>query len=172
MRPFTTFLAALLVGTLSAGHAAAQDTRGSIEGVVKDGSGGVLPGATVEARSPRLVGVQSTTADANGNYRFPALPPGVYEVTATLQGFASKKTADIQLGLGQTLKVDFAMQVAGLSEAVQVTAESPLIDVKGNAASASIQADVIDRIPKGRDYTSVLNSAPGTEANAVRGGGT
>ena len=155
-----------------AGRAAAQETRGSIEGVVKDASGGVLPGATVEARSPRLVGVQSTTTDANGIYRFPALPPGLYEVTATLQGFAAKKAADVALNLGQTLKVDFALQVAGVSEAVQVTAESPIIDVKGNAATASIQADVIDRIPKGRDYTSVLNSAPGTEANAVRGGGT
>src|SRR3954471_11075822 len=108
MRPLTTLLAALLVATLSAGHAAAQDTRGSIEGVVKDGSGGVLPGATVEARSPRLVGVQSTTADANGNYRFPALPPRPFEVTANLQGFASKKAPGNQLGLGQTLKVDFA----------------------------------------------------------------
>src|SRR6188472_2465975 len=87
----------------------AQDTRGSIEGVVKDGSGAVLPGATVEARSPRLVGVQATTSDANGIYRFPALPPGNYEVTATLSGFSTKKVADIQLNLGQTLKVDFAL---------------------------------------------------------------
>ena len=150
----------------------AQDTRGSIEGIVKDASGGVLPGATVEARSPRLVGVQSTTADTNGVYRFPSLPPGVYEVSATLQGFNTKKIADIQVNLGQTLKVDFALPIAGVTEAVQVTAESPLIDVKGNASQVSIQSEIIDRIPKGRDFTSVINSAPGTEANAVRGGGT
>jgi hypothetical protein len=118
------------------------------------------------------VGVQSTTSDANGIYRFPALAPGNYEVTATLSGFTTKKVSDIQLNLGQTLKVDFALPIAGVTESVQVTAESPLIDVKGNAAAVSIQADVIDRIPKGRDFTSVLNSAPGTDANAVRGGGT
>jgi hypothetical protein len=166
------FLLGVLALCLSSTGAWAQDTRGSIEGVVKDASGGVLPGATVEARSPRLVGVQSTTADSNGVYRFPALPPGIYEVSAQLQGFNTKKVADIQLNLGQTLKVDFALPIAGVTEAVQVTAQSPLIDVKGNAASVSIQADIIDRIPKGRDFTSIINSAPGTDANAVRGGGT
>src|SRR6186997_566718 len=125
----------------------AQDTRGSIEGVVKDASGAVLPGATVEAKSPSLVGVQSTTSDANGLYRFPALSPGIYEVSATLSGFTTKKVSDIQLSLGQTLKVDFALPIAGMTESVQVTAESPLIDVKANAAAVSIQADIIDRIP-------------------------
>src|SRR5436190_20015279 len=113
---------ARLVGTLGlyllvATGALAQETRGSLEGVVKDASGGVLPGATVEARSPRLVGVQSTTADTNGVYRFPSLPPGVYEVSATLQGFNTKKIADIQVNLGQTLKVDFALPIAGVTEA-------------------------------------------------------
>jgi Carboxypeptidase regulatory-like domain len=171
MRRYACWLGVLAL-CLSATGAWAQDTRGSIEGVVKDASAGVLPGATVEARSPRLVGVQSTTADSNGVYRFPALPPGVYEVSAQLQGFNTKKVADIQLNLGQTLKVDFALPIAGVTEAVQVTAQSPLIDVKGNAATVSIQADIIDRIPKGRDFTSVINSAPGTDANAVRGGGT
>src|SRR6185369_3696681 len=62
--------------------------------------------------------------------------------------------------------------VAGVTESVQVTAESPLIDVKGNASQVSIQADIIDRIPKGRDFTSVINSAPGTSASEQRGGGT
>ena len=172
MRRYTRLLGALALVALFAATARAQDTRGSIEGVVKDSSGGVLPGATVEARSPKQVGVQSTSTDTNGIYRFPALSPGAYEVTATLQGFAPKKVADIQLSLGQTLKIDFALGLATVAESVQVTGESPLIDVKGNAASASIPAETIDRIPKGRDFTSLLNSAPGTDANAVRGGGT
>lgn len=172
MKRYACLLGALAFVLSVATGARAQDTRGSIEGVVKDTSGAVLPGATIEARSPRLVGVQSTTSDGNGVYRFPALAPGIYEVSATLQGFNTKKVADIQLNLGQTLKVDLALPIAGLTEAVQVSAESPLIDVKGNAAQVSIQADIIDRIPKGRDFTSVINSAPGTDANAVRGGGT
>ena len=172
MKRYACLLGVLALCLSFATGANAQDTRGSIEGVVKDASGAVLPGATVEAKSPSLVGVQSTTSDANGLYRFPALSPGIYEVSATLSGFTARKVSDIQLNLGQTLKVDFALPVAGVSESVQVTAESPLIDVKGNAAAVSIQADIIDRIPKGRDFTSVINSAPGTSASESRGGGT
>ena len=172
MKRYACLLGVLALCLSAATGAWAQETRGSLEGVVKDASGGVLPGATVEARSPRLVGVQSTTSNENGVYRFPALPPGNYEVSATMQGFTTRKVSDIQLNLGQTLKVDFALPISGVTESVQVTAESPLIDVKGNAAAVSIQADIIDRIPKGRDFTSVINSAPGTDANAVRGGGT
>ena len=172
MRRYACLLGVLALLCLSVTGAWAQETRGSIEGIVKDSSGAVLPGVTVEAKSPSLVGAQSTTSDANGVYRFPALAPGNYEVSATLSGFTTKKVSDIQLSLGQTLKVDFALPIAGMTESVQVTAESPLIDVKANAAAVSIQADIIDRIPKGRDFTSVLNSAPGTDANAVRGGGT
>src|SRR5438552_2289000 len=83
----------------------AQETRGSIEGVVKDTSGAVLPGVTIEARSPALVGVSTATTDAQGIYRFPALAPGVYEVAATLAGFTPRKVAGIQLLVGQILKV-------------------------------------------------------------------
>ena len=74
----------------------------------------------------------------------------------------------MQLQLGQILKVNFALQIAGVSEAVQVTAESPLIDVKQNAASASIQKDIIDLIPKGRDFTSVVTTAPGHQQRNAR----
>ena len=170
MKHYVCLLSALALLMSVATGVRAQETRGGIEGVVKDASGGVLPGATVEARSPRLVGVQSTTSDANGAYRFPALAPGVYEVSATLAGFASKKVADIQLNLGQTLKVDFALPIAGLSESVQVTAESPLIDVKASAVTASVDAATIDLIPKGRGLTSVLTQIPAA-ANESRGGG-
>jgi hypothetical protein len=143
-----------------AAAAAAQETRGSIEGIAKDNSGAILPGVTVEARSPALVGTATTVSDASGIYRFPALPPGIYQVTATL---------NIQLLLGQILKVDFALAVAALSESVQVTAESPIIDVKQNAASLSLQSEIIERIPKGRNFTSVLTSAPGTNQEAKAG---
>ena len=150
--------------------ALAQETRGSIEGVAKDNTGAILPGVVIEARSPALVGVASTVSDAGGVYRFPALPPGVYEVTATLAGFQTHRVQNVQLQLGQILKVDFPMAVAALSESVQVTGESPIIDVKQNAAVLSIGADLIDLIPKGRDFTQVINSAPGTQQEG-RGGG-
>ena len=127
-----------------AASAYAQEQGGSIQGVVKDASGAVLPGATVEAKSPSVVGTNSVTSDAAGAYRFPALPPGTYELTVTLQGFTTIKMENVQLLLGQVLKVDFAMQLGSLAEDVQVTAESPLIDVKQNAASASITKELIE----------------------------
>jgi outer membrane receptor protein involved in Fe transport len=170
MKRYACLLGVLALCLSFATGAYAQETRGAIEGVVKDASGGVLPGATVEARSPSLVGVQSTTSDANGAYRFPALAVGTYEVSATLAGFSPKKVADIQVTLGQTLKVDFALALAGVSESVQVTAESPIIDVKASAVTASVDAKTIDLIPKGRGLLSVLTQIPAA-ANESRGGG-
>jgi hypothetical protein len=148
----------------------AQEQSGSIQGVVKDTSGAVLPGVTVEARSPALVGVSTAVSDGEGAYRFPALPPGMYELTAKLQGFTDKKLSDVALTLGQTLKIEFVMAVSGISETVQISAESPVIDVKQNAAAQTISADIIDRIPKGRDWTSVVTTAPGAN-NESRAGG-
>ncbi len=101
---------------LIATPALAQEQHGSIEGVVKDASGGLLPGATVEARSPSLVGAASASTDAQGEYRFPSLAPGVYEVTATLQGFSPAKTSGVRLELGQLLKVDLVLAVTGVAE--------------------------------------------------------
>ena len=153
----------------SAGPALAQEQRGGIEGVVKDSSGGVLPGVTVEARSPSLVGTATAITDGRGIYRFPALTPGVYEVLAILQSFGLAKVENIELQLGQILKIDLTLTVASVTELVQVTAESPLIDVKQNAAAATISAEVIERIPKGRDFTDLVKTAPGTQQEAKAG---
>jgi hypothetical protein len=147
----------------------AQEQSGTIEGVVKDASGGVLPGVTVEARSPQVVGVSSTVTDGQGIYRFPALPPGRYELTATLEGFTAPRMQAV-LALGQLLKVELTMSVAGLSETVQVTGEAPLIDAKQNAQFATVQTETIERIPKGRDFTSVVATAPGAQSESYSGG--
>ena len=161
--------AALLAVLLLAVPAAAQETRGSIEGVVRDSSGAVLPGVTVEARASQG-GVLTSVTDANGVYRFPAIQPGQYTVTASLQGFNQAKSDVVNVQVGQILKVDLAMAVAGVAETVQVTAESPTIDVKQTTAATNIQADMIDRVPKGRDFTSLVTLAPGAN-NESRSGG-
>ncbi len=167
MRPRT--FAVVLCALLVARPAFAQEQRGSIEGTVKDSSGGLLPGVTVEARSPTLVGVATTVTDPRGVYRFPALRPGIYEVQAQLQGFRLVRVENVELQLGQFLKIDLTLTVASLMETVQVTAESPIIDVKQNAATATINAEVIERIPKGRDFTDLIKAAPGTQVEAKSG---
>ena len=141
----------LLFALLLAWPVAAQETRGSIEGVVKDSSGAVLPGATVEAKSA-AGGTLTSVTDTNGVYRFPVLDPGKYQVTVTLSGFMQTKSAPVEVLVGQVLKVDLAMNVASVSETVSVLAESPTIDVRQATAATNIRADEIDRIPKGRDF--------------------
>ena len=164
VRRHVLVLLALLV---VASPLAAQERTGSIAGTVKDSSGAILPGAIVEATSPSLVGTQTAVADGQGAYRFPALTPGVYEITATLQGFTVAKVPDVRLAIGQALKIDLALAVATLTESVQVTAVSPVIDVKQNAATASITAETIERIPKARDFTDLIRTAPGTQQERV-----
>src|SRR4029450_9460475 len=93
-------LAALMAVLLFAWPVAAQEQRGSIEGVIKDSSGAVLPGVTVEARTTTGV-VRTATTDPEGSYRCPSLAPGTYEITANLSGFAPKKQGDIGVALGQ-----------------------------------------------------------------------
>ena len=78
--------------------------------------------------------------------------------------------SDVDLLLGQALKIDLALALAGVTESVQVTGESPLIDVKQNAATASITSDLMDRIPRGRNFTSVITTAPGTNDESRNGG--
>jgi len=160
----------LLLLVLLAVPAAAQEQRGSIEGIVTDSSGGVLPGVTVEARSPAMVGVTTVVSDSAGGYRFPSLPPGRYELTASLQGFTPAKASNVQLELGQVLKVNLSLSVGDLTESVQVKGEAPLIDVKQNSAGADIRSEVIERIPKGRDFTAIATSAPGIDNESRNNG--
>ena len=107
-------LVGLCCALLFAGPATAQEQRGSIDGVVKDSSGGVLPGVTVEAHSSGS-GVLSTTTDASGAYRFPSVLPGTYEVTATLASFKPAKVANVVVSLGSIKSVDFALALASVT---------------------------------------------------------
>src|SRR4051794_20042298 len=122
-------VAALLAAVLLAWPAAAQEQRGSIEGVVRDTSGAVLPGVTVTVEGGSGVKLDAVS-DEQGVYRFPSLAPGTYSVSAALQGFGPGKTGNVPVTLGQIKKVDFSLALAGVSETVQVTAETPLVDVK------------------------------------------
>ena len=149
----------------------AQEQTGTIAGTVTDSSGAVLPGVTVEARDVNRASAPIvTTSDSVGQYRFVGLRPGVWEVYAKLQGFNPARVENINLRLGQVLTVDLALAIAGQAETVQVTAESPLIDTKQSARSTDITAEQISRLPKGRDFSSLVTQAPGAN-NEPRSGG-
>jgi len=158
----------MLIAALAA-PAWAQEQRGSVEGFVKDASGAVLPGATIEATTPAGVG-HTAVADGSGAYRFPSLPPGTYRLTATLQGFQARSVDEVHVYLGQIKKVDFALPVSGVTETVTVTAESPMIDVRQSARATSIRAEQVELLPHGRDFTTLVTQAPGANQEAKLGG--
>src|SRR5262249_3443518 len=93
-------LTALLCALLTAGLVTAQEQRGGIEGVVKDSSGAIVPGATVEATSATGAAL-TTTTDATGTFKFPSVQPGMYTVSAKLAGFKEGKISDVHVALGQ-----------------------------------------------------------------------
>ena len=169
VRWFRTLLAGLAAALVCLGPAAAsaQELTGAIEGVVRDSSGAILPGATVEATGP--AGVVTTVSDERGEYRFPRLPSGRYRVVATLSGF-SPKESPVDLTVGVTARTDFALGVGGLAEAVQVTSETPVIDHKSAATSTSIARERIELLPRGRDFTDVVSQAAGANNESQAGG--
>jgi len=161
---FVAFVAALLLAV----PVMAQEQRGAIEGMVKDSSGAVLPGVTVQARG--AAGSQESVTDENGLYRFPSLTPGRYTITANLQGFTTGTLTDLVLVLGQTLRADITLQLSGVSETVQVTGERSIVDVKSAAAATVVSREYIDNIPKGRNAVDIARLGPGANQEPKGGG--
>jgi hypothetical protein len=151
---------ALVCLVVAAAVAGAQEQTAAIVGVVRDSSGGVVPGASVTAAHAGGLSVHAVTDDG-GRYRFPALPPGAFELTAELTGFAQAKVESVELRLGRRLDVDITLTQATLEETVRVVAESPLIAVTQSARAASLRKDEIEKLPNGRDFTDVVAQVAG-----------
>jgi outer membrane receptor protein involved in Fe transport len=161
---------ALLVAlALAAAPALAQEQGGAVEGTVRDQSGATVPGATVEAREASGL-VQATVTDALGEYRFPSLPPGNWEIQVRLEGFAPVRRPDVRLALGQLLRVDVALTLSGVEETVTITADSPVVDVKQSASFATIRDELIDKLPRGRDFLTLAQQAPGATVQNISAG--
>ena len=94
------------------GVPALAQTTGDIEGRVLDGNGAPLPGVSIEVKSPALQGGRAQVTDAQGRYRFPAVPPGVYSITGSLAGFAKSERTNIRVNLGATASINITMQVS------------------------------------------------------------
>ena len=165
LRLFVALLAVLAIAM----PLAAQEQRASIEGVVRDTQGGALVGASVTAKAAGG-GSREVVTDATGTYRFVALAPGRYEVTAALSGFATAKVSNIDLRLGQVLSIPMTLAPGGMAETVQVVGESPLIDVKQSARATNLREEAIEKMPKGRDFTSLVTQAPGANQETKLGG--
>ena len=160
---------------LGATSALAQGVAtGSIAGVVKDASGGVLPGVTVEASSPVLIEKSRTAvSDEQGNYKIVDLRPGAYTVTFTLPGFSVVKREGIELTSNFTAPVSAEMKVGTLEETVTVTGESPVVDTQNTVQQRVITKEAMDALPLGKSfaiYTGMVPGAVGTATNQDVGG--
>ena len=146
-----------------------QEQRGALEGTIRDAQGAVLPVPTWKPAAPRssVCGARPPTPTAI--YRFPALPPGDYQVTATLTGFPEAKSQIVTLSVGQTLRVDVTLPLAGVTEQVQVTAEPTVLDVASARTATTISAKLIEQLPRGRTFNTLLQVAPGVRPEPKAG---
>src|SRR4026208_733895 len=130
--------------------------QAAITGVVKDASGAVLPGVTVEAASPVLIEkVRSVVSDDTGQYRIVDLRPGTYEVTFTLTGFSTYKREGIELTGSFVATVNADMKVGALEETITVTGETPVVDVQTARTQQTLTNDVVTAIPTARNYQNL-----------------
>jgi hypothetical protein len=143
----TTFSTAWLLLIAAAAHG----QEASITGVVKDASGGVLPGVMVEASSPALIEkTRTVVTDTTGQFRVVALPPGTYSLTFALNGFSAVKREGIEIAGSFTAVVNADMRVGAVQETVTVSGQSPIVDVQNTRQQSVLNHDVIDTVPAGR----------------------
>jgi hypothetical protein len=150
------FLLALLLLPVAAFAQAA------ITGVVKDTSGGVLPGVTVEAASPVLIEkVRSVVSDGTGQYRIVDLRPGTYSVTFTLTGFSTVKREGIELTGTFVATVNAELKVGAVAETITVKVESPTVDVQSAKVQQTMSKDTLAALPTSRNASGIQNLIPG-----------
>jgi carboxypeptidase family protein len=159
-------LLTLLPGTLHA--------QSAIAGVVKDATGGVLPGVSVEASSPALIErVRTVVTDAAGQYQIVDLRPGAYTVTFALQGFATVKREGLELPADFTATVNADLRLGALEESITVSGESPVVDVKNAVAQQVLPQKLLDAVPMGgRNIQSVGATLVGVQQSAPDVGGS
>jgi Carboxypeptidase regulatory-like domain len=142
----TVLVAAFLV-IVPAGMSA-QTGNSGLAGVVRDASGGLLPGVTVEAASPALIEkVRTVVTGSDGSYRILDLRPGVYSVTFTLPGFKTVRREGIELPASFTATVSGDLEVGAVAETITVTGSAPLVDVQNTMSQRVMSKDVLDSIP-------------------------
>src|SRR3989441_288518 len=160
----------LIIASCAAGTARAQS---AIAGVVKDESGAVLPGVTVEASSPALIeGSRSAVTDSAGTYKIADLRPGEYTVAFTLTGFRSVRREGITLPVTFTATVNAELSIGQLEESITVTGASPLVDVHSSVSQSVMSRERLDTIPTGKDPFAVGQLIPGVTTNTPDVGGT
>ena len=148
----------------------AQETTAGVQGTIKDASGGHIVNANVEVTSDSLIGSRKVETDSAGAYRISALPPGEYTLTVTARGFTAFKQPGIRLDVGRLPTIDVTLQIGAVSQVIEVSEAAPLVDVTETKVAVNVEKAVIDDIPKGRSFQSVIPFAPGARMEPLQGG--
>ncbi len=172
MRQRFGYLLQVLVALLLLGPSTVF-AQSSFAGVVRDASGGVLPGVTVEAASPVLIEkVRTVVTDDQGRYSIVDLRPGLYRITFSLEGFASLVRDAIELGSNVSVPINAEMKVGSLEESITVSGQTPLVDVQNAQRTQTIPRDTLDALPTTRNMQSIGSVVVGVKLSRPDVGGT
>lgn len=169
MRTLFSFLVILLVVT-SFVYSQSKET-GALKGTVKLEDGSPVPGVLVKIDSDVIVAATKTTiTNEAGNYRFVGLQPGIYVLSATLEGFATAKQTGVKVSIGKTFTIDLTMKQGTITEEVVVVGKSALVDVKGSStASVEMTTEFLQNIPNSQFTADAVNLAPGITSDVAYG---
>ncbi len=169
LRTLFSFLVILLVVT-SLVYSQSKET-GALQGTVKLEDGNPVPGVLVKVDSGVIVAAAKTTISNNeGNYRFVGLQPGIYTLTATLEGFATAKQTGVKVSIGKTYTIDLTMKQGTITEELVVTGKSALVDVKDSSTAAvEMTTEFLQNIPNSQFTVDAVNLAPGITDDVAYG---
>jgi carboxypeptidase family protein len=172
MRSRAAAFVVFAIAGLIAAPASAQITQGRLSGLVTDAQGAILPGATVTATSPSLIGQQTTVTQPDGRFLFPSLPSGTYKLLFELSGFQKLTRENIQVVTGQTISFDAQLPIASLAESVTVTGASPVVDVTTTKVGTDLKGEALTAVPNSTDVWGALSEAPGVRMQGFDVGGS
>src|ERR1051326_2998767 len=162
IRRVVWFIALML---LPASAALAQAT---LTGVVKDPSGAVLPGVTVEASSPALIEkTRTAVTDGTGQYRITELPPGTYSLTFTLSGFSVVKRENVDVSGAGVITINADLKIGAVSETITVAGETPVVDVQSATRQEVLPHAVVRDLPVTRSYDALLTTVPSVTGGSL-----
>ena len=165
-RPLVVLFAALFLGM--AVTVAAQEA--GVYGTVTDATGDALPGVTITVMNAETGFQRTVTSGADGQYQAPSLPVGTYSVMASLQGFQTLTNEGLRLQVAQQVTLNISLELAGVEEAVTVTAAAPLIESRQADFSTIITEEQVDALPmQGRKWLDLATLSPATSQDAIRG---
>ncbi len=138
--------------------------QATLAGVVRDASGGVLPGVTVEASSQVLIEkARTAVTDGTGQYRLTELPPGTYTMTFTLSGFSVVKRENVEVSGSGVIPINTELRVGAIAETITVSGETPVVDTQTTRRQAVLSSDIINTLPATRSYGALLTAVPGLQ---------